>query len=161
MKVILSLLLLVILSPASRAQESGQGKIEEGLYYRALVAAIAARAQDAKYASANDPRRHVIIVKDDHLNIEFPSRVGDVQIEYLTADDLRARHRLLKHTVPVFVMRPMVNEGDRLIVSFIRYWFSATNKTNNFAVEGGYRVVLQYDCSQKNFVVESAKLWGI
>jgi len=161
MKKVLSLLVLVILFLPSHAQEDAQSKLERGLYYQALVATLAARAKDAKYAKTNDPLHQVIIVKDDHLNAGFPPRIGDVQIEYLTSDDLRALHRKLKHTIPVFVMRPMVNEGDRLIVSFTRYWFSATNNTNNFALEGGYRVGFKYDCSQKNFVVESTKLWGI
>lgn len=158
MKVILLLVFLVL---PLRAQESGQSKIEQNLYYRSLVAALSARAQDARHASANDPLHQVIIVKDDQLNVGFPGRVGDVDIEYLTANDLQRRFRSLNHAIPVFEMRPVVNEGERLIVSFTRYWFSATKRTNSFALEGGYRVVLRYDCRQKNFVVESTKLWGV
>src|SRR5882724_836802 len=112
MKVILSLLLLAILSFHSSAQQTGESKIEQGLYYRALVAALAARALDSKFADANDPQHQVIIVKNEQLNAGFPSRIGDVAIEYLTMEDLRARHRSLKHTLPVFEMRPIVNEDD-------------------------------------------------
>ena len=161
MKVILSLLVLVVLALPSQAQGSDQSKIEQSLYYQALVAALTARAQDAKYGSANDPLHQVIIVKDDQLNTGFPSRIGDIGIEYLAAADLRGRYRSLKHPIPVFVMRPIVNEGDQLVVGFTRYWFSARKQTDEFSLEGGYNVVLRYDCSQKNFVVESAKLWGI
>lgn len=161
MKAIPILLVLVILFLPSQAQESDQSKIQQSLYYRALVAALAARAQDTKYAAGNDPLYQVIIAKDDQLNAGFPTRIGNIQIEYLTSDDLRARHRSLKRTIPVFVMRPMVNEGDRLVLDFTRYWFGATRRTNTFSLEGGYRVVFGYDCSQKTFVVESTKLWGI
>ena len=161
MKAILILLVLAILSLRSQAQEGGQSKIEQSLYYRALVSALAARTQDSKFADANDPLRHVIIQKDDQLNAGFPSRIGDVEIEYLTLDELRVRYASLKRPFPIFVMRPIANEDDRIVVSFTRYWFSATKKTNAFALEGGYRVLVRYDCSQKRFVVESAKLWGI
>lgn len=161
MKAILILVVLANLSLPSQAQTGGQSKIEQSLYYRALVSALAARTHDFKFADAKDPLHQVIIQKDDQLNAGFPSRIGDVEIEYLTADELRGRYRSLKRTFPIFVMRPIANEDDRIVVSFTRYWFSATKKTNAFALEGGYRVVLRYDCSQKEFVVESAKLWGI
>ena len=84
-----------------------------------------------------------------------------MSLEYLTVDELRDRYRTLKHEFPVFVMRPIASEGDGLVVGFTRYWFTATKKSNNFGLEGGYRVVLRYDCSQNTYVVESAKLWGI
>lgn len=161
MKAILSLIILVILSSSSAAQKNGQPTIGQGLYYRALVAALAARAHDSKSADVNDPLHQVIIEKDDQLNAGFPRRIGDVGVEYLTLDELRVRYLSLKHTFPIFVMRPIANEDDRIVVNFTRYLFSATKKTNAFALEGGYRVVLRYDCSQKQFVVESAKLWGI
>jgi hypothetical protein len=161
MRLLFSILVLLILSLPSQGQETAKSKLERDLYYRALSAALTARAQDAKYASANDPLDHVIIVKDDQLNVGFPTRIADVDIEYLTSDELRARHRSLKHEIPVFVMRPMSNEGDRLVVDFTRYWFSAAKKTNLMGLEGGYRVLFGYDCGQKEFVVESAKFWGI
>jgi len=160
MKSIPSLLILAV-ALSSFAQHRGQQSLETNLYHRALVATLEARSRDAKFANANDPLQQVIIQKDNQLNAGFPSRIGEVKLEYLTADELRDRYRTLKHDFPVFVMRPITNEGDRLVVDFTRYWFTATKKSNNFALEGGYRVVLRYDCSQKTFVVESATLWGI
>lgn len=161
MRLLFSVGFLLMLSISGPAQDLDRSKLESNFYYRALVAALAARTQDAKYALPNDPLHHVIIMKDDQLNIGFPARIGDVQIEYLTSEDLRTRHRSLKHEIPILVMRPMSNEDDRVIVDFTRYWFSAAKKTNLIGLEGGYRVVLAYDCSRKVFVVESAKLWGI
>ena len=160
MKVLFSILILAV-ALSSSAQERGQQTLEANLYYRALVAALNARSRDAKFASANDPLNRVIIQKDDQLNAGFPSRVGDVALEYLAADELRDRYQTLKHEFPIFVMRPMGNEGERLVVDFTLYWFTATKKSNDFSLEGGYHVVLRYDCSQKTFVVESATLWGI
>lgn len=161
MKLLLCALVFLIFPLHLQAQETDKTKLEENVYYRALVAVLAARTQDAKYARANDPLQRVIIMKDDQLNVGFPSRVGDVGIEYLNADDLRAQQRSIKHEIPVFVMRPMSNEGDRLVIGFTRYWFSATKKTNVMSLEGGYRVVIGYDCARKAFIVESTKLWGI
>src|ERR1044072_654 len=159
MKLIFSVLLLICALPSSAQQRAP--RLDTNLYYRALVITLDARSRDAKFANANDPLHQVIVQRDAQLNAGFPSRIGDVTLEYLTADELRARHRPLKHEFPVFVMRPIANENDRLVVGFTRYWFTATKKSNNFALEGGYRVVLRYDCTLNNFVVESATLWGI
>lgn len=161
MKAILILLVLATLSLPLQAQERDQSKIEQSLYYRALVSALSARKVDSRFSAATDPLDQVIIQKDDQLNAGFPSRIGDVEIEYLTVDELRGRYESLKRSFPIFVMRPIANKDDRIVVGFTRYWFSATKKTNAFALEGGYRVELRYDCSQKQFVVEGAKLWGI
>src|SRR4051794_19616383 len=153
--------LIIAFGLSTLAQERAKPPLEANLYYRSLVATLEARSQDnAKFASGNDPLRQVIIQRDQ-LNEGFPNRIGDVAIEYLWPDELRTRYRTLKHEFPIFVMRPISNDGDRLIVNFTRYWFTATKKSNDFALEGGYRVVLRYDCSQKTFVVESATLWGI
>jgi hypothetical protein len=160
MKKLLFALAFLILPLHLQAQEP-ETKLEENVYYRALVAVLIARAQDAKYASDKDPLHQVIIMRDIQLNVGFPTRVGDVKIEYVSEDDLHARHRSLKHEIPVFAMRPMGNEGSRLVIGFTRYWFSTTKKTNMMSLEGGYRVVMVYDCTRKEFVVESAKLWGI
>ena len=46
MKVVLSLLVVAIVSLSSLAKENGESKFEQNLYYRALIAALAARAQD-------------------------------------------------------------------------------------------------------------------
>ena len=136
MKLLLCTLILIPLH--LQAQEIHRPQLEENVYFRALTAVLTARAQDAKSASVEDPLRNVIIVRDIQLNEGFPSRVGDVEIEYLYEDDLRARHRSTKHEIPVFVMRPISNEGNRLVIDFTRYWFSATKKTNMMSLEGGY-----------------------
>jgi hypothetical protein len=136
MKLIISVILLASFTVA--AQERGQPRLENNLYYRALgatldartVATLDARTRDAKFANANDPLPQVIIQRDIQLNSGFPTNVGEVKIEYLDADDLRERYQSLKHEIPVFVMRPIVNEGDHLVVGFTRYWFTATKKAN-------------------------------
>ena len=160
MKLIANLILLALAFPVA-AQDRSQTKLEDNLYYRALVATLDARSRDRQFANANDPSHQVIIQRDLQLNVGFPARIADVGVEYLWPEELRTRYRTLKREFPIFVMRPISNDGDRLVVDFTRYWFTATKKSNNFALEGGYRVVLRYDCSQKAFVVESAKLWGI
>jgi|SRR5690242_10280929 len=85
-----------------QAQEIHRRQLDENDYFRALAAVLTARAQDAKSASVKDPLRHVIVMRDIQLNVGFPSRVGDVEIEYLCEDDLRARQRSTKHEIPVF-----------------------------------------------------------
>lgn len=161
MKMLLCVLVFLVLPLRLQAQETNRTKLAENVYYRALVAVLTARAQDARYANANDPLLHVIILEDHQLNAGFPSRVGDVEIEYLTMDDLRARYRSLKREFPIFIMRPLSNEGHRLVIGFTRHWFSASKRTNKLALEGGYTVVIGFDCAKKEFLVESAKLWGI
>ncbi len=161
MKMLLCVAAFLILPGPLQAQEPNKINLEENAYYRALVAMLTARAQGAKYAGRNDPLHQVLIMSDIQLNAGFPTSVMDTRIEYVNEDDLRARHRSIKHAIPVFVMRPMMNEGNRLVISFTRYWFSTTKKVNMMALEGGYRVVLVFDCARKEYVVESAKLWGI
>jgi hypothetical protein len=160
MKLLISLILPALAFPIA-AQDRGQTKLEDNLYYRALVATLEARSRDAEFARANDPLHQVIIERDRQLNAGFPVKIGDVAIEYLWPDELRTRYQRLKHEFPIFVMRPISNDGDRLVVDFTRYWFTFTKNSNTYSLEGGYRVVLRYDCSHKTFVVESAKLWGI
>ncbi|HEX7330991.1 MAG TPA: hypothetical protein VF290_05800 [Pyrinomonadaceae bacterium] len=161
MKMLLCALVLLVFPLRLQAQEADRTKLAENVYYRALVAVLAARAQDAKYASANDPLQHVIILKDHQINTGFPSRVGEVEIEYLTMDELRARYRSLKREFPIFIMRAMSNDGHRLVISFTRHWVTAAKRTNELSLEGGYTVVIGFDCVRKELVVESAKLWGI
>ena len=161
MKMLLWVLAFLILPLPLNAQDPDKSKLEENIYYRALVAALTARAQDAKYASGNDPLHQVIIMSDIQLNAGFPTSLVDTKVEYVTENDLRARYRSKKDEIPVFVMRPMMNEGNRLVIHFTRYWFSTTKKGNAMSLEGGYRVVMVYDCARKEYVVESAKLWGI
>jgi hypothetical protein len=165
MKLTISFILLALALPIA-AQDRGETKLEDSLYYRALVVTLDARARDEKLLNSIDPLQLdplnlIVIQKDRELNAGFPARIGDVAIEYLWPDELRTRYQRLKHKFPIFVMRPISNDGDRLVVAFTRYWFTATKKSNDFGLEGGYRVVLRYDCSQKTFIVESAKLWGI
>jgi hypothetical protein len=159
MKLLWVVLAFLILPLRLQAQEPDKTKLEENVYYRALVAVLTARAQDAKYAS--DTLHQVIIMKDIQLNNGFPTNIVDTKIEYMSEDDLRARQTSIKHEIPIFVMRPIMNEGNRLVIPFTRYWFSTTKKTNVLSLEGGYRVVLVYDCARKEYVVESATLWGI
>ena len=161
MKLLLCVLAFLILPLRLQAQEPDKTKLEDNIYYRALVAVLTARAQDAKYASGNDPLHQMIIMRDIQLNVGFPTSVMDTKVEYVTEEDLRARQRSIKHEIPVFVMRPMMNEGNRLVIPFTRYWFSTTKKANVMSLEGGYRVVMVYDCARKEYVVESARLWGI
>ena len=54
MKLLLCALVFLILPLRLQAQETDKTKLEKNLYFRALVAMLTARAQDAKYASAND-----------------------------------------------------------------------------------------------------------
>ena len=143
------------------AQQATDRTVEGSLYYRALVAALAARARDAASMHARDPLGRVLVLKDDQLNKGFPGQVGDIVVEFVTQEDLAKRYRSLKHDIPVFIMRPISNDGDHLVVAFTRYWFSVEKRTHVLSLEGGYRVVLRYDCSTQGYVVESAKLWGI
>ena len=161
MKLLLCALVLLIVPLRLQAQETDRTKLEKNIYYRALVAMLTARAQDARLAGANDPPHRVIIMSDIQLNNGFPARVGDVEIEYLTDSGLRARHRSSKHEIPVFVMRPMSVDGQNLIIGFTRYWVSSTKKGIMMGLEGGYGVEIVFDCAQKEYVVASARLWGI
>ena len=161
MKLLLGALVLFVFALPLQGQETDRSKLDQNIYYRALVAMLGARARDNAEGDARDPLRRVIIMRDIQLNDGFPTRVGDVEIEYLDSADLRLRHRSMKHEIPVFVMRPIRSEGNRLVVGFTRYWFSATKKSDQMSMEGGYNVALVYDCVRKEFVVENTMLWGI
>ena len=160
MKLLLGALVLLVFAPPLRAQEVDRSKLDQNIYYRALVAMLSARARD-NVEDTRDPARHVLIVSDIQLNDGFPTRVGDVEIEYLDSAELRSRYRTMKREIPLFVMRPMKSEGNRLVVGFTRYWFRATKKSDEMSMEGGYNVAVLYDCARKEFVVENATLWGI
>ena len=83
MKILLCAMAFLILPLRLQAQEPDKTKLEENVYYRALVAVLTARAQDAKYATGNDPLHQVIIMRGIQLNIGFPSRVGELRSSML------------------------------------------------------------------------------
>ena len=86
-----ALLMTSLCGPVQAQQASGSGGVEGSLYYRALVAALAARTRDARFMDARDPLGRVLILKDDQLNSGFPGQVGDVTVEYVTSEDLTKR----------------------------------------------------------------------
>lgn len=164
MKILLSTLLLLLSSVSSEAQtqQSAGSKLEESLYYRALLAMVAEHVKDAaKFPDLKGPSDRVIIERDIQLNTDFPARINETKVAYLYPEDLRKLYLSRKQSIPFYVMRPMRNEGHRLVIDFTRYWFSATKKTHLRGLEGGYRVWFVYDSSERKFVIERTELWGI
>ena len=82
MKLLLCALAFLILPLRLQAQEPDKTKLEDNVYYRALVAVLTARAQDAKYASDKDPLHQVIIMRDIQLNDGFPTSVVDIKLDF-------------------------------------------------------------------------------
>ena len=69
---------------------------------------------------------------------------------------------------PVFMLRPMRNEGNRLVVDIADYWFSYRpaflffrRAMFKWELEGGTSVYFRYDPAGDRFVVEQVKLSGI
>lgn len=59
------------------------------------------------------------------------------------------------------VAYPMVDEGERLEITFNVYWISYKKSSLNYAPSDWSKVYLRYECAKREHVVDEVKLGGI
>lgn len=151
-----------VLTSHALPQNQTVPSVENNLYVKALFACLDAKAK--AYSSLTNSRRdyyNVVVQQDDLITKDFPNQLGAYRIEYLDAQALVERYKARKADFPIIVTRPIKNEGTKLVLSFSDYFFSYGKKSLNYALEGGCKVVLSYDCSKQEYGVEKVDSWGI
>ena len=164
MKALLYVLPLLLFSPPLLAQDAPPPEVEGNLYYQAIVAGLEERKKYALKPYMNEPPGHIVVYKNPFLVDDgWPTRIGGVKVEYLTDDELRARLQARggEDGIPVYVLNPMTNEGDRLVIRLLRADFHVYGGRGSFGIGGGYSIRFRYDCERQRFVAETATLPGI
>jgi hypothetical protein len=159
---ILTIIAIGLLSSSAFSQAKPSPSVENNLYVKALFACLEANAK-AFSIQTNPPYdvHNVIVQKDKILTSDFPTQIGVYRIEYLDAQALINRYKAKKAEFPIIVIRPMKNEGAKLVISFTDYVITYEKKTLNYALTGGFNVSLRYDCDKQEYVIEKTDLWGV
>lgn len=71
------------------------------------------------------------------------------------------RHKKLRKEFPILVAYPMVNEGERLEITFNVYWINYKKRSLNYALSDWSKVYFRYECDKREYVVDEVKLGGI
>jgi hypothetical protein len=134
---------------------------EDSLYFKALSVYLNEAAK--KYANIKTARDYnkIIIQKDENLTANLPNNIGSQKIQIKDLSDIRDEFRRGKVKVPVTVVRPMENEGEKLIIRFTEYWVNFTDKKTEFSLEGGCKVEFLFDCTKRKYVINKVEFWGV
>ena len=141
--------------------QNEKAPVESNLYFVALKSAL--ESSYKTYSKINPDRDFAkVIVETNDLVEDFPVEFGPIRVEYLDYTSLRNRYKVKKEQFPINVIRPLRNEGNKLIISVMDYWISFPKKNNvMYSLEGGATVYFAFDPQLKQFVVEKTDLWGI
>jgi hypothetical protein len=117
---------------------------------------------DKEWGSQTRTNYHNMIVeKDRNITKGLPSQLGDYRVEYLDSQELIDRYKKLRKEFAILVAYPMVNEGERLEISFNVYWISYKKGSLNYSLSDWSKVHFRYDCEKREYVVSEVKLGGI
>ena len=155
-------LIIGLLASPVLSQSQPAPSVENNLYVKALFACLDANAK--AYSSQTNSRHdyyNVIVQQDEIITKNFPTQLGAYRIEYLEAQALVNRYKAKKSEFPIIIIRPIENDGAKLVIKFTDYFFSYGKKSLNYGLEGGCNVILSYDCSKQEYVIEKVDLWGI
>ena len=163
MKFIVTVLLLLIISVMVSAQFQETKPDEKNLYYMAFVAYLEKRNQ--MYEGNEDLRKrdylNILVEHDLFITDGLPKTIGKNKIEYLGEVERREKLDKLREPYTLIVIRPMKNEGNKLVISFAEYRWSYKKNRVTYALSDGARVELGFDCQKSKFVIEKVELWGI
>lgn len=156
---LLLLLVVAFLSSSTTAQTTKQ-LTEANLYYRALFASL--DKMDREWGGQGRTDYHNMVVQNNRSITEgLPSRLGDYRVEYLEPQELIDRYKKLRKEFAILVAYPMVNEGERLEITFNVYWISYKKSSLNYALSDWSKVYFRYECDKREYVVDEVKLGGI
>jgi hypothetical protein len=165
---ILGLVCLLLLFPSDGlSQEVKKTNVEDSLYYKALFASLDKMAKswgkiDSSVGGARIGTDYLKqIVQKTDITTNLPSQIGEYQVEYLDHQGLIYKSKQLKKPFSILVGSPMINEGERLKISFTVYYFSYKKKMSYFGLSDWSNVYFRFDCDKREFVVDEVELGGI
>ncbi len=100
-------------------------------------------------------------MENSNITDSLPVRYGDFQIEYLNSIKLANKYKHNKKEIYLLVIKPIKNDGNKLIIGISGFYYRYKNKVSSYSVEGGGNVKFVYDCNSNSFVIEKVDLFGI
>ena len=92
----------------------------------------------------------------------LPTQIASCRILWLEKDNSQLQNSSSqKQRIPLTRIWPITNAHDTLVVEFTDYWFSVNGQKKNYALGGGCRISFLYDCTKKEYLVITVKLWGV
>ena len=104
---------------------------------------------------------NMIVERNLHITEGLPSQLGEYRVEYLDPGDLIERYKKLRKDFAILVVYPMVNDKERLRITFNVYWITYEKRSLSYALSDWSNVYFRYDCENKKYVVDEVKLGGI
>jgi hypothetical protein len=156
-----SILFLVTLFSIPVSSETVMPPVETTLYFRALQAGLEENAKAYSNLNIGRDLHTVIVERNIQINQDFPRQIQSFKIEYLDTQDLIAKYKKEKKEFRIIVMRPILNEGEKLSVGLTDYWFSFKKNSLTYSLEGGAKVVFRFDCEHREYVIDKVELWGV
>jgi hypothetical protein len=156
---LLTLLVVAFLSSSTTAQTT-KPLTETNLYYRALFASLDKMDREWGRQGRTD-YRNMIVQKNRDITGGLPSQLGDYRVEYLEPQELIDRYKKLRKEFAILVAYPMVNEGERLEITFNVYWISYKKRSLGYALSDWSKVYFRYECDKREYVIDEVKLGGI
>ena len=160
--------LILISSSAAFTQERNQPVVEDNLYYRALFASLDkmnkewGHIDDTVLSSRIHTDYHNMIVeKNRNITEGLPSQFGEYRVEYLDSQELIDRYKKLRKEFAILVVYPMVNDKERLEITFNVYWISYGKRMLSYGLSDWSKVYFRYDCEKREYIVDEVKLGGI
>jgi hypothetical protein len=148
----------------------------ENLYVRSLGACLEKELEAYSKFSEID-FENILVVGDYKLTHDLPAKIGKFNLEYLYGVQLIEKFKTLTKTrykargaIPVIEIFPLRDKDSKLLFGYSNFWFRHSEKggffskkkiLNSFSLEGGCRVEIGFDSSQKKFVIEKVELWGV
>jgi hypothetical protein len=159
---------LILLSSSAFSQEKSKPTVEDNLYYRALFASVDKMNKDWGNINASVEGRQIrtdyhnmIVLKNRDITEGLPSQYGEYRVEYLDEQGLIDKYKKLRKEFAILVAYPMVNDKERLEITFNVYWISYGKHNLSFALSDWSKVYFRYDCEKREYVIDEVKLGGI
>ena len=167
-KLPLTIIFLLLLTSSALSVQTNTSSVENNLYYRALFASLEKMDKEwGKFADTAMGSRirinyhNMIVEKNPYITERLPDQHGDYRVEYLESKELIDRYKMLRKEFDILVAYPMVNEGERLKITFNVYWMSYKKSHLFYALSDWSTVYFCYDCGKRKYVVDEIKLGGI
>ena len=173
-RLIILALVLALYSPSAFTRRANKPDDENNLYFRALFASLkkfdeldgTLKSRGAIVGDDCGNRlcadyHHMIVQKSGGITDNLPSQLGEYRVEYLDAQGLIDRYKRLRKGLPILISHPMVNEQERLKISFSFHWFSYKRRALIFEISDWSNVYFRYDFERREYVIDEVKLGGI
>ena len=166
MKRLIAVAVVLLVASSALSQQKNAPPVADNLYYRALFASL--EKMHKEWGKINGPATearidyHLMIVERNRdITDGLLAQSGDYRVEFLDPQQLTDRYKKLRKEFPILVAFPMINNGERVKVSFNLYWFSYEKRSLTYSLSDWSHVYFRYDCEKREFVLDQVELGGI